>query len=53
MGFCAILTLILVVAKIFSLITLSWLLCLAPFLISLAIKLLIVLIAFVILAFWD
>lgn len=34
--FCAILSLILVIAKIFSMITLSWLLCLAPVLIYMA-----------------
>lgn len=48
MGFCAILSLILVLAKIFSLITLSWWVCLAPFLIAVALKVLIVIIIFII-----
>lgn len=48
MGFCAILSLILVLAKIFSLITLSWWICLAPFLIAVALKILIIAILFII-----
>lgn len=48
MGFCTILSLILVLAKIFSLITLSWWICLAPFLISVALKILLVVVAFII-----
>lgn len=48
MGFCAILSLILVLAKIFSLITLSWWVCLAPFLIAVALKVLIAIIIFII-----
>lgn len=35
--FCAILSLILVIAKIFSLITLGWWLCLAPILVYIAV----------------
>ena len=48
MGFCAILSLILVLAKIFSLITLNWWVCLAPFLIAVALKVLIAIIIFII-----
>lgn len=48
MGFCAILSLILVLAKIFSLITLSWWICLAPFLIAVVLKILIIAILFII-----
>lgn len=53
MGFCAILSLILVLAKIFSLITLSWWVCLAPFLIAVAVKVLIVFTIFLIAMFAD
>lgn len=53
MGFCAILSLILVVAKIFSLVTFSWWICLAPFLIAVALKLLLVFALFLIAIFTD
>ena len=53
MGFCAILSLILVIAKIFSLVTFSWWICLAPFLIAVALKFLLLFIAFLIAMFAD
>lgn len=53
MGFCAILSLILVLAKIFSLITLSWWICLAPFLIAVAVKILLVVLFFIIVIISD
>lgn len=46
MKYCAVLSLILVLAKIFSLITLSWLACLAPVLIAVLVKVLIIFILF-------
>lgn len=46
MGFCSILTLILVVLKAFSVITCSWWICFLPIIISIALKLIIALILF-------
>lgn len=54
--FCAILSLILVIAKIFSLITLSWWLCLAPILAYIAVWAVIVVLSIIfcfILALFD
>lgn len=48
MGFCAVLSLILIVAKLFSLVTLSWWICLAPVIISVALKLIFMLVIWII-----
>lgn len=48
MGFCSILTLILVVLKALGFITFSWWLCFIPIIVSIALKLIIALILFMI-----